>query len=216
MTTTPRRESPSTTRTLFLRALQLKDPWAWEEFWSRYRGLVRRIAARHGLGKHDLDDVSQEVFLRVSKAVERLERRRHRGAFRGWLARLAEWITRDHLRRERRQFARIEAMPRVPDEASPEFTNVGTASLALEQSELAALAHMALSRLQRKFRPITLQMFGLHVIDGKDAATVARFLGVTTSRVYVAKLRVLPYLRRELSRMQGAIQAKPWNAGAGG
>ena len=45
----------------------------------------------------------------------------------------------------------------------------------------------------------------LYVIDGKDARTVARFLGVTTSRVYVSKFRVTPYLRWELIRMQGAI-----------
>jgi len=183
----------------------LKDPRAWEEFWVRYRGIVRTIAAKHGLGGHDVDDVAQDVFLRVSKNIERIERRRRRGAFRSWFAQVANWITRDHLRRHRRQVGRIEELPGDSDLVGQEFISDPTVSLAAEQTDLADLARLALSRLQRKFELITLQMYGLYVIDGKDARTVARFLGVTTSRVYVSKFRVTPYLRWELIRMQGAI-----------
>ncbi len=208
-------ESPSTTRTLFLKALQLKDPRAWEEFSVRYRGIVRRIAAKHGLGGHDVDDVAQEVFLRVSKSIERIERRRHRGAFRSWLAQVANWITRDHLRRHRRHAGRIEALPGDSDLVGPEFISEPRVSLAVEQTDLADLAHLALSRLQSKFEPITLQMYGLYVIGGQDARTVARFLGVTTSQVYVSKVRVGPYLRRELARMQAAIHGDPHRAPTG-
>ena len=215
MTPTPRKESPSTTRTLFLRALQLKEPRAWEDFWVRYRGIVRRIAAKHGLGGHDVDDVAQEVFLRVSKSIERIERRRHRGAFRSWFAQVANWITRDHLRRHRRHAGRIEALPGDSDLVGPEFVSQARVSLAVEQTELADLAHLALSRLQRKFELITLQMYGLYVIDGKDARTVARFLGVKPSRVYVSKARVGPSLRLELTRMQAASHGDLHRAATG-
>lgn len=64
----------------------------------RHRGRVFRLAARFARDDHELDDIAQEVFIKVF---------RHLGTFRAdapiehWLARIATRTCYDHLRRRR-------------------------------------------------------------------------------------------------------------------
>lgn len=209
---------PESTGSILLDRLRDLDSSAWTKFWSQYQDFVRRVASRRGLAKHEIDEVAQEVLQRVSEKVHCLEPRPRRGAFRRWLTNLTLWRSADRLRRRFRESARFAPLPEgssvVVDAA---LLSVTTPETEIDEGDRLALVRLALVRLQRRFRPITLQMFGLHVLDGLDAKRVAAFLGVATSRVYIAKHRVAPFLRREIRTMleEARFRGQPRHQGHG-
>ena len=94
-------------------ALLNGDKAAWEGFVRRYGGLivaaVRGIAPMHG----DIEDLTQEVFVRLCKDGFRLLRTYDpaRAGLSTWLTIVARSTARDALRRRRVESVPIEAVP---------------------------------------------------------------------------------------------------------
>ena len=91
---------------LDLEALSRGDKQAWDRFVSRYARVIF-AAVQNRLGRtaapEEVDDVAQEVFLRLCKADYRLLRRYDpaRAAITTWLTVVASSTAIDHLRRRR-------------------------------------------------------------------------------------------------------------------
>src|SRR5579864_458583 len=80
--------SPETRPSLLL---QLRDPAdlaAWRSFVGVYGPLVYGLCRRGGLRHEDAEDVTQEVFGRVAKAIRSFEYQPEVGRFRSWLGTL--------------------------------------------------------------------------------------------------------------------------------
>ena len=77
--------TPTTRASLLLRLADPADQQAWADFVTLYEPLVHRLLRKSGLQDADLRDVTQEVFLAVSRNVARFEPIHGRGSFRGWL-----------------------------------------------------------------------------------------------------------------------------------
>lgn len=205
----------SRTRSSLLARLQdFEDSSAWEEFVRIYRESVCRIAAAAGLARHDAEDVAQEVLARVSQTIHRFESRTRVGGFRRWLHRLTHWRSLDR----RRQLGRFEyafASPSDDTEAGSDTDAVSEVPSPLpdpaaefETASRLPLIRLALRRLQRRFDPRTLQIFELHVVEGWDVAKITSFFAVSRSQVYLAKLRVIPFVRREVVRLCDELPAR--------
>jgi RNA polymerase sigma factor (sigma-70 family) len=96
-----------------LDALGRGDRGAWEAFVRRYAGLV--VAAVRGVAREpgEVEDLTQEVFLRLCKDDFRLLRSYDpgRAGLSTWLTIVARSTARDAMRRQRVETVPIEAVP---------------------------------------------------------------------------------------------------------
>lgn len=99
-----------------LGALSRGDKQAWDRFVGRYARVVF-AAVQHRLGRsappHEVDDVAQDVFLRLCKSDYRLLRTYDpaRAALSTWLTVIASSAAIDHLRRRKPPELAIDAVP---------------------------------------------------------------------------------------------------------
>ena len=76
------------------------------EFVSLYEPVAYRLLRRHGLQDADAREVMQELFMAVSRSIDRWDPAKERGSFRGWLRRVARNLVINWLKqRERRVIA---------------------------------------------------------------------------------------------------------------
>ena len=189
---------PATSPTL-LRAIAA-DPESprWNDFARLYGPVVRRCLARTGaagrpLGAADRDDLVQETFLAVARALPGFRYDPARGRFRGYLATVVRNLV---LRRRREEAAR-------PEVAIAE-TGEREAALATTDAERELMLEcwtLALARVLREhaFTPNAKAVFRAHVLDDRPAADVADEFRMRPNAVYQVKDRVLRAVRRELA-----------------
>jgi RNA polymerase sigma-70 factor (ECF subfamily) len=145
--------------------------------------LLGRLAgypvARHA----DIEDLRQEVFLRVVRAASAY---RTDGAFSTWLYRIVLNVTRDAARRRQRRICTTN------DDAEPATTT--TPSQQVEGQETAQLVAAALAALPGELRePLVLRHYG--DLTFQQTADV---LGLPTSTVKSRVVAGLQRLRSEL------------------
>ncbi len=98
--------TPTTRASLLLRLCDSQDHEAWVEFVTLYEPVVYRLLRQNGLQDADARDVMQELFLTVSRNVDRWDPAKDRGSFRGWLRRVVRNLVINWLKhRERRVVA---------------------------------------------------------------------------------------------------------------
>src|SRR2546423_13542864 len=80
-------QTPTTPASLLFRLRDSQDHEAWVEFVSLYEPVAYRLLRRHGLQDADAREVMQDLFLAVSRNIDRWDPAKERGSFRGWLRR---------------------------------------------------------------------------------------------------------------------------------
>jgi RNA polymerase sigma factor (sigma-70 family) len=155
------------------------DGAAWEAFVRRYGGLI--IAAVRGVahGQGDIEDLTQEVFVRLCKDDFRLLRSYDpaRAGLTTWLTIVARSTARDALRRRR-------AEP-VPLEAVPE------AQLAVEPVEPVQKLKLPEALLSPRQREILAMLYDRDM----DVAEIAHSLGIDPQTVRSAHHKAMLKLR---------------------
>lgn len=160
-------------------ALLNGDGAAWEGFIRRYGGLivaaVRGIAPTHG----DVEDLTQEVFVRLCKNEFRLLRSYDpaRASLSTWLTIVARSTARDTLRRRRPESVPIEAVPEAQLAVAP-----------VEPVQKLKLPEALLSPRQRE---ILAMLYDREM----DVAEVAQALGIDPQTVRSAHHKAMLKLR---------------------
>lgn len=169
------------------------DPSAFELLVRRWENPVARIIASVTTGASngaasDVEDLSQEVFLRVLSARDRY----HNGcAFSTWLYRIAVNVARDANRRSRTRWKAL-GRPRGPTSTAATEDAARIAGRREMQHKVSA----AVATLPDKLRePLVLKQFG-----DMSFAEVAEVLNVPVStiksRVHVALVRLKTELKQ--------------------
>src|SRR5208337_1549800 len=94
--------SPSTHASLLLRLRDSQDHEAWLEFVTLYEPVVYRLLRRNGLQDADAREVMQELFLAVSRSIDRLDPASERASFRAWLRRVVRNLVINWLKQRER------------------------------------------------------------------------------------------------------------------
>ena len=167
-------------------AAESGDPTAWALLISRFRGHVARVARSYGLDAHQVDDVTQETWLRLY---------RHIGSVRDPLA-LGSWLgttaSRESLRalaggrREEPTDAELGADAAVHDDPTD----------ALSGSERGEALRRALSTLPPRHREL---MESMLQEPEPSYAQISQTLGIPIGSIGPIRGRCVKRLRRELA-----------------
>jgi RNA polymerase sigma-70 factor, ECF subfamily len=76
---------PDTRASMLVRVQNPADAVAWEEFVDLYRPVIAKVAIGRGLQSSDVENVIQEVLMRVARAIGPWMEREQRSRFRPWL-----------------------------------------------------------------------------------------------------------------------------------
>lgn len=182
-----------------IKACQSGDTKAFELLVTRHRGRV--YAMVQNMIKNDADawDLSQEVFIKVWKALPRFEAR---AKFSTWLYRITHNVVYDWLRKRKIDSAGElnDFLLNASDVAVGSTTTPNQAlrpDTAVENSELGAQIKKALDTLSPEHRETIL----LREVQGFDYKEIAKAmdcsLGTVMSRLYYARKKLQTLLTNE-------------------
>lgn len=191
--------TPTTRASLLLRLRDSQDHEAWVEFVSLYEPVAYRLLRRHGLQDADAREVMQELFMAVSRSIDRWDPAKERGSFRGWLRRVARNLVINWLKqRERRvittggSHAMLDMLPADSDPETAEF----------DQELRRAHFQRAAEQVRGEVQPGTWQAFWETAVVGTTPVQAAKKLGMEVGAIRVAKCRVLARLRAAVNEME--------------
>jgi len=195
--------SPTTRASLLLRLRDSRDHEAWEEFVSLYEPVIYRLLRRNALQDADAREVMQELFLAVSRHIDRWDPAKERGSFRGWLRRVSRNLVINWLKhRERRVAATggsdMQAMLNLLPAAD------GPESAEFDRELRRALFHRAAELVRAEVHEATWQAFRETAVLETSPADAAKKLGMTVGAIWVAKCRVVARLRAKVVDLENA------------
>jgi RNA polymerase sigma-70 factor (ECF subfamily) len=194
-----------TSPSLLLRVRDPADAAAWRAFVDVYGPLVYGHCRSRGLAHEDAEDVTQEVFARVSEGIRSFEYRPEVARFRTWLL----TVVNNETCRLRQKKART--VSGTADEAALAEAAAAGAETAWTAAFNARVLHVALERSRPHFEADTWRAFELVWLEDRPAAEAARTLGRPIDWVYVAKSRVQKRLWEEVVQLadDSALPAAP-------
>jgi RNA polymerase sigma-70 factor (ECF subfamily) len=196
----PQRHRPGAATPLsLLERVRANDPDAWRRLVELYRPLVLFWCGRAGLNADDAEDAAQGVFAAASAGLAGFHRDRPGDTFRGWLRGVTRTQVLLHFRRNKNR-PRAEggsgAWRKLQGVADPLPTPDER-----EETEVGRLYRRAVEQVRAEFQDRTWQAFWMTAVEGRDPASVAESLGVTTAAVRQAKSRVLRRLKQEMGEL---------------
>jgi RNA polymerase sigma-70 factor (ECF subfamily) len=190
-----------TRSTLLSRLKDLGDDQSWRRFFDTYWKLIYGFALKSGLREVEAQEVVQETIIAVSRNIGGFQYDRSACSFKTWLLTVTRSRISNQFRRRRHQahvvnIRELEAgnswLEQLPDER-----NDGLAKL-WEEEWNRNLMDAAIERVKRRVQAEQFQMFDFYVLRDWPVAKVAKALGVSAARVYLAKHRVGKLVKLEL------------------
>ncbi|GAB3465803.1 RNA polymerase sigma factor SigE [Kineococcus endophyticus] len=173
-------------------------PPTWEEVVRDHSARVYRLAYRLTGNRHDAEDLTQEVFVRVFRSLSNYQP----GTFEGWLHRITTNLFLDQVRRKQR--IRFDALAEDAGEKLAS-TDIGP-ERAYEHRNLDDDVQRALDALPPDFRAVVV----LCDIEGLSyeeiAATLGVKLGTVRSRIHRGRAQLRAALAHRAPRPGTAPQ----------
>lgn len=180
---------PDTPATLLkkIAALQSGDDTAvWADFVERYAAPVREFLRlnRPMVSEADLDDLVQDVFIRLVGVLRAEKYDASKARFRTYLAQIMRNLLVDRWREERGRECAVGGSPGSLEEADPGLQMDVAWRLAVHR---AAVQHvMSVSMLA----PLSKEIYRAYVQENGEIGEVAQRFGVTRNQVSQVKTRV--------------------------
>jgi RNA polymerase sigma factor (sigma-70 family) len=179
-----------------------KDPGdqaAWSELVAHYGGKIHAWCLRWGLQEADSQDVTQDVLLKLAKAMHDFHYDPSR-SFRAWLKTLTNHALSDFLE-SRPRSAQGSGDSQVLDmlhsvEARADLLQ------RLEAEFDREVLEVAMTRVRLRVEPQTWAAFQLTAIEGLSGAEAGARIPMQVAQVFVAKRRVQKMLQEEVAKLE--------------
>lgn len=169
------------------------DNDAFARIFNLYAGLVFHWCRKSGIAEADAGQVSQEVFLAVSRGLKGFKREKPGDSFKAWLRVVTKSRIADYFRQAPREVGVGGDDNWLLHVSSPETTE----STAEDRIETNLVYERATRLIESEFSARDCSAFKLSVIEGLTGEEVARQLEITPNSVYIARCRILKRLRDE-------------------
>lgn len=200
-------DSSTTRPSLILRLRYPDDATAWQEFLEIYQPLVFRIAKSKGLQTADALDMTQEVLVRVARAVNEWDPDPDCGTFRGWISQIARNLVIDYLRakNKRPQTGNDSAIRQLIEQVPADCAESQFYDLEHERQVFL----WASERVQSQFQTSTWQAFWRTSVQQHSVERVAAELFLTPGAVYIARSRVMARLKQTVLQFASSESHDP-------
>jgi RNA polymerase sigma factor (sigma-70 family) len=186
------------------------DQAAWEAFVACYGPKIRGWCRQRGLQPADAEDVTQDVLLRLARALKTFTYDPSR-TFRGWLRLVTQHALSDFFAERKRRPGAGSGDDHVL--AVLETVQARDDLLAyMEQEFVRELVGRATAVVRARVEPQTWEAFRLAACEGRSGEEVAAKLGMSVAAVFKAKSRVLGFIRQEIERLEGQSSQPPGNS----
>jgi len=168
---------------------------AWSEFSRIYDPLIRSWCRDRGVSDVDVDDIGQDVRLKLLSVFGRFLYDPAR-TFRGWLRTVVEHAVADHRRRLNRlgqgsgSTEVLRVLQVVPDRSHDQADQFDR-----------ELLERAMANVRARVSEENWKAFLLNGIEGRPVAEVESELGIHAGKVYVARCRIQKMLSREIRQL---------------
>jgi RNA polymerase sigma-70 factor (ECF subfamily) len=182
----------STRKSLLIRARN-GDEEAWEDLCVIYRPLIVGWLRRQGVASGDIDDLVQEILLKVVRNLPSFKHSGRRGAFRSWLRTIAHNNCCDYWKAP----ARHAVMPAGDGAAALEQLEDPDSALnrSWDEEHDRYVLRCLLDLMKLEFEPPTMRAFLRVTLEGATTAQAAAEAGVSVDAIYAGRSRILRRLR---------------------
>ena len=181
---------PTTSKTLLDR-IAAGDEISWDEFYTRYCGIVRNLAMYNGLDDAEADDICQQVMLQFFKQSKTFKFDPDIARFRTYFGKIIQSKIADYYRKKTDE---------PTDEIEIEDEKRPTEELFLTEWRKMILKE-AKRELKNRVAPETFQAYELYAVQHRPVEKVAAYLDCSVNQVYQAKKRCFAMMREILLKM---------------
>jgi RNA polymerase sigma factor (sigma-70 family) len=174
------------------------DQAAWARFVGLYGPKIRVWCRRWGLQAADVEDVTQDVLLRLAQKLGTFRYDPTR-SFRGWLHTVTHNVLAGFIADRKRQCSGSG-----DEEVLKQLESVEARDDLVEHLKDpfdAEIMAMACARARARVEDQTWEAFRLTAYEGISGDDVAARLGMNRATVFKAKSRVLAFLREEIKQL---------------
>ena len=195
--------TPSTVESLLDDLAHNPDSERFDEFARLYEPVLRRYARqaqirlRSGMCESDQDDLVQEAFIAVRRALPQFRYDRAKGRFRNYLSLTIRNLALRILKKK----GKSQILP--PEDLDAFAASDADAETQEEMFSVWSLAYAQVVA-RRSFTPNTLAIFKSHVLEGIPVGQVAEEFKTSSGAVYQIKDRILRAVRSELAAARPA------------
>ena len=202
--------SIATRHSLLERLKNWEDQSSWQEFFNTYWKLIYSVGIKAGLSDAEAQDLVQETVISVARKIEGFVYDPAVCSFKTWMLRLTRWRIINQLNKRQREHAVFAPLHpddtgTAPLERIPDPVSLNLNAIWEEEWSRNRFA-VALERVKQQVNPEQFQFFDLYVIEQWPVQKVARTLGVSAGRVYLAKHRISRLLKKEMKRLESSSQ----------
>ncbi|WP_372809164.1 RNA polymerase sigma factor [Pontiella sp.] len=189
-----------------MRAKNQDDHAAWEEFVSYYRDFIVMVLRKMNLYAVDIDDLTQDVLIKLWKSLPNHIYDKDRATFRTWLSQVIRNQMINHMRAVQRRddrhavVAKDETVGNFSTESEPEIEKI------IQREWEVYVVKLALKNISSLFSEGAITAFTMSV-DGKSTQQIAQHLGVKPNSVIKLKNRVKVRLAEEIQHLRNELES---------
>lgn len=190
------------TRNSLIRKLKLNHSEdAWKEFLFFYKSFICSIIRAMGINEADIDDICQQVLLRVWKAIDKFDINQKKGRFRSWIYKITKNTTLTYMSKLKTKSSKLEILK---GDLENKFENPEIDEIVQEEWN-KHISKLAFENISAATSKKVVDAF-VSYIKGEQAELTAERLGVSKDTLYIYRNRVKQKLTDEIANLKEMLE----------